>query len=440
MYMSSVNWSGLRVREHAMQNLTQRNRYIPFRKVDIVEMCINDARLSPDDRESFRGFCRILESLFHFEFHRQLEELKGFYAPFNPDADTRTIHTYKKEQKLELQRKLVESLTLILNAANFEKVTGTDLKEALREESLFEVRLEVDFEDFEEVIFYRRGESRRRETLVKLFGLKKEPIEFTNYDRVVIYVKFKEADHFQVMKRENLYFTPGSTLIKLFQNVPKADLEMLFPNSQVRMKTMDKLLIGVPAVISGTMVVATKLGASILLIGSLIAFWLGLAKEEVRIEQRHLVALALGLATLGGFIVKQINKFKNRKIKIMKALTENLYFKNLDNNAGVFHHLIDAAEEEEFKEAVLAYYFLLTADGGLTKSQLDAAVEQWFENKHSCRIDFEIEDALYKLERLELVKRDGGIIHCKSLNEAKRHLDRIWDNCFTYYQTSATGK
>lgn len=252
----------------------------------------------------------------------------------------------------------------------------------------------------------------------------------------MIFIKFTEAEYFQKPKRKTLYFTPGSTVIKLFQNVPKADLEMLFPNSQVRMKTIDKSLIGVPAVVSGTMVVATKLGASILLIGSLIAFWLGLAKEEVRIEQRHLVALALGLATLGGFIVKQINKFKNRKIKIMKALTENLYFKNLDNNAGVFHHLIDAAEEEEFKEAVLAYYFLLTADRGLTKSQLDAAVEQWFETKHSCRIDFEVEDALRKLERLELVKRDGGIIHCKSLEEAKRQLDRIWDNYFTYYEAN----
>jgi Protein of unknown function (DUF3754) len=420
-----------------MENHTQRSRYIPFKKVDIVEMCINDAGLSPDDAESFRGFCRILESLFHFEFHWQLEELKGYYAPFNPDADTRTIHIYTPEERREFQKKLVESLSSILNAANFEKVTGTDLKEALREESLFEVRLEVDFDDFDEVIFYRRGERRRRETLVKFFGLKKKPIEFTNYDRVVIYIKFKEAEYFQIKRRKNLYFTPGSTLIKLFQNVPKADLEMLFPNSQVRMKTIDKVLIGVPAVISGTMIVATKLGASILLIGALIAFWLGLAKEEVKIEQRHLVALALGLATLGGFIVKQINKFKNRKIKSMKALTESLYFKNLDNNAGVLHHLIDVAEEEEFKEAVLAYYFLLTADGDLTKSQLDAAVEQWFETKHGCRIDFEIADALHKLERLELVKRDGGIIDCKSLQEAKRHLDRIWDNYFTYYDASA---
>ena len=77
------------------------------------------------------------------------------------------------------------------------------------------------------------------------------------------------------------------------------------------------------------------------------------------IDQQHLIALALGLATLGGFLFKQINKFKSRKIKFMKALSDNLYFKNLDNNAGVFHHLVDTAEEEEFKEAILAYYFLL---------------------------------------------------------------------------------
>jgi hypothetical protein len=186
--------------------------------------------------------------------------------------------------------------------------------------------------------------------------------------------------------------------------------------------------------VSGIAVVATKLGASILLIASIIAFWLGLEEKEVVIEQKHLVALAVGLATLGGFMFKQINKFKNRKIKFMKALTENLYFKNLDNNAGVFHHLIDAAEEEEFKEAILAYYFLLTKDRHLTRRQLDTAVESWFENKYNCRLNFEITDALRKLERFRLVSQDGDIIRCKSLKDAKVQLDSIWDNYFTYYQ------
>jgi Protein of unknown function (DUF3754) len=42
---------------------------------------------------------------------------------------------------------------------------------------------------------------------------------------------------------------------------------------------------------------------------------------------------------LGGYLVRQFTKFKNRKIQFMKALSENLYFRNLDNDAGVFHHL-----------------------------------------------------------------------------------------------------
>jgi hypothetical protein len=419
-----------------MKEHQDRHRFIPYRKADIVEMCITDARLSGDDQNLFRDFCRILESLIHFEFHQQLETLKDCYAPFNPDADTRLIQTYSPQEQHSLQKKLVESMSAVLNAANFEKVTQTDLKEALGEESIFKIRLEVDFQDFEEVIFYRRGESKKRETLVKFFGLKKKPIEFTNYERVAIYIKFKEAAYFEARNRRGHNFSPGSTIIKLFQNVPKADLEMLFPNSEVRMKTIDKLIIGIPAAASGIAMVATKLGASILLIASIIAFWLGLKEKEVVIQQQHLVALAIGLATLGGFMFKQVNKFKNRKIKFMKALAESLYFKNLDNNAGVFHHLIDAAEEEEFKEAVLAYYFLLTENRDLTKTQLDAAVESWFESKHTCQINFEIADALSKLERFGLVSQDEGIIRCKGLKDAKVQLDSIWDNYFTYYQAN----
>jgi Protein of unknown function (DUF3754) len=418
-----------------MTEYQNRNRFIPFRKADVIEMCINDSRLSKHDQNLFRQLCHILGSLIHFEFHQQLELLKDCYSPFNPDADTRSNCDYSEQEKKTLQKKLVEGLAAILNAANFQKITDSDLEEALKEESLFKIRLRVDFNDFEEVIFYQRGESTKEEILVKYFGLKKEPITFTNYERVAIYIKFKEESYFKAKKQKNLYFTPGSTIIKLFQNVPKADLEMLFPNSEVRMKTVDKLIIGIPAAVSGIVVIATKLGASILLIASVISFWLGLTKKEVKIEQQHLIALALSLATLGGFLFKQINKFKNRKIKFMKALSDNLYFKNLDNNIGVFHHLVDTAEEEEFKEAILAYYFLLVENRVFTITELDDTVERWFENKHNCSVNFEIEDALQKLERWGLVSRERTIIRRKDLNDAMQQLDKIWDNYFPYHKT-----
>ena len=410
------------------------NKFIPFRKTDLLKICLDQGKLSASDQQSFKSFCRLMESIFHFEFHQTLETLKDCYAPFNMDVDTQLVHQYSPDEKEKLQKQLVKTLTDILKAANYRKITSTDLKEALTEESLFKIRLEVDFNDFEDVIFYMRGENRKQETLVKYFGLKKEPFEFTNYERVVIYIKFKEADYFAGEKKKNIYFTPGSTIIKLFQNVPKADLEMLFPNSEVRMRNIDKLIIGLPAAIGGATVLVTKLSASLLLIGSAVSFWLGLTDREVVIQQKHLITLGIGLGTLSVFLFKQFNKFKNRKIRFMKTLTDSLYFKNLDNNQGVFHHLIDAAEEEEFKEAMLAYYFLLTEEEEMNMASLDHVIEEWFQKKLNCQMDFEVNDAVDKLLRLNLVEERDGLLKAKSINEGRRILDATWDNYFDYNQ------
>ena len=413
-----------------MDTAPKNNRFIPLRKTDVIEACIRDSHWPPETVDAFRKFCQLLEAILHYEFHQRLETLKDCYAPFNPDADTLTTAIRSPEERNRLQKQLVQELIAVLNAANFERITAGDLQDALAEESLFKIRLEVDFDDFEEVIFYRRGESVRRETLVRLFGLIKKPMAFTHYDRVVVFIKFRDADYFAARQRKDLFFIPGSTLIKLFKNVPKADLEMLFPNSRVRMKTIDKIIIGVPAAVSGIVVVATKLGASLVLAAAVAAFWLGWRKDPVHINQQHLVALSVGLATLAGFLFRQYNKFKNRKIRFMKTLADNLYFKNLDNNAGVFYHLINEAEEEEFKEALLAYYVLISEIDGLDQQQLDERVEQKLLEEFKLRFDFEVDDAIGKLERLQLVRRRETVLVGESLTVAMQRLDQAWDNYF----------
>ncbi len=148
--------------------------------------------------------------------------------------------------------------------------------------------------------------------------------------------------------------------------------------------------------------------------------------------QQHFISFAIGMGVLGGFVFKEWSKFKNRKIKFMKALSDNLYFKNLDNNASVFHTLIDAAEEEDFKEAILAYSFLLNNSSGLNAQALDNTIEHWFENKYQSQVDFEISDALSKLERLQLVVMKGDIYLAVPLDKAKQKLDEYWDNIFKF--------
>jgi hypothetical protein len=423
-----------------MADELQLQRFIPFRKSDVVEMCLTEGRLPDSAGSAFRDFCRILEALFHFEFHRVLERLKDSYAPFDPDADTRQIIILPDSDRERLWKELVREMTALLNAANYEQITEESLKQSMAVESLFKIRLAVDFSDFEDILFFGRGERIKEEVLVRFFGLKKRTIRFVNYDRVMVYIRFKEQKYFDTQKRRHLFFKPGSTIIKLFRNVPQADLEMLFPNSEIRMKPIDKLIIGVPAAISGIIIMVSKLGASLILIASLVAFWLGLREYPVDINQHHLVALGLGLGALAGYLFKQIGKFKNRKIRFMKTLTESLYFRNLDNNAGVFHHLIDAAEEEEFKEAVLAYYFLLVSGAGLTRQELDHVVERWLAERWNCRINFEVDDALKKLERLGIISILAGRIRCRPLEDAKRHLDKSWDNFFEFDLSQGPGR
>jgi len=282
------------------------------------------------------------------------------------------------------------------------------------------------------VLFFRRGINQQTETIREWFGLKKTNIDLQVYDRVLVYVRFKDQQYFNSVEKTELYFEPGSTIIKLFRNVPKNDMEMLFPNTEVRMKRIDKLLIGVPTAVGSLFMLVTKLGATLLLVFSVMAFWLGLSDEPANIDQASLVALAVGLGGLGGFLWRQFSKYKNRKIKFMKQLAENLYFKNLDNNAGVFHHLIDAAEEEETKETILAYYHLLIAGKFLSITELDKKIEDWFENKYSCRIDFDMQDAIDKLVRLGLVVQNDNAFKAISLLEANEKLDILWDGYFEF--------
>jgi hypothetical protein len=150
--------------------------------------------------------------------------------------------------------------------------------------------------------------------------------------------------------------------------------------------------------------------------------------------KRALAAIS-GLIALGGFIMRQWMKYQRQSLKYQQELTDNVYFRNINNNAGIFDYLIGAAEEQECKEAILAYYFLLTETEPLTQEALDARVEDWLRTTFGVDIDFEVDDALGKLERLAILKRDGDTLSVPPMDAALVELDRTWDNFFNYANT-----
>ncbi|MFV1991693.1 MAG: TMEM143 family protein, partial [Acidimicrobiales bacterium] len=224
---------------------------------------------------------------------------------------------------------------------------------------------------------------------------------------------------------------PGHVSLKQFQNVPRADIEMLLPSTQVAFRLVDSLVMGVPAVASGIAVLATKLLATLGLMFLLVGSWLGFRDDQPEIDQAALVLLFGGVVAIGGFIVRQWTKLKNRRLEYLKTLTENLYFRTLGAGPGVVHTLLASAEQQEVSEVLLAYRFLLDAPNGLTADELDAEVEAWL--KQSCKsdIDFEVSDAVSKLRRMQVVTGQSTI-QAVPLRESLALLDRYWDDLFRY--------
>jgi hypothetical protein len=417
----NVWWGGPMSGEH----------FIPFRKADVVSMCADE--LPADERDQFLALTRILGSLLHHRFSARIEALKEAYAPFNREADTRLLHEPSAAERQAARQRLETELVALAEAANFSQIDIAELNEALTEHSLLKVKMAVDLKAIDRFLVFRRGESVRTVQVPTWSGLRRRPVEFPAYARVLVYAVFKDAEQLKAedVETRDLPYQPGSMIIKLFQNVPRPDLEMVLPNVEVRMGRLDKLLIGGTALVSGIVVIVTKLFASLLLLLGLLGTWIGLSNAHVELTRTRALTLGAGMVALGGYLWRQVTKWKNRKIQFMKALSENLYFRNLDNDAGVFHHLLDAAEEAEMKEAVLAYHFIRTAPTPPTPAELDRRIEEYFLRRWDARFDFEIEDGLRKLRELSMVSADAQErLTAVPLADARRHLDEIWDDIF----------
>ncbi|MEQ8975276.1 MAG: DUF3754 domain-containing protein [Coleofasciculus sp. C1-SOL-03] len=441
-----------------MATYQDREAFIPYRRSDLIELCLDDGQLPKEKVQQFREFCTLLSAYYHFKFHAYLERLKDNYDPFNPDADTQSRIELTPDKLAEREANVVTDFQTILERANYVPLSPKSLQRAFKEKSLIQLKTDVDFDEFDQLVCYCRGDYEKT-IQVKKF-LKKKEKRINLFERVVLLIKFKDTDYFKQKGDEldSLQFTPGKMYLYFYKNIPKFDLELLFPNIKISMTWKDRLFLIVPAVGAAVPVILRVLPKLLVVIGAILFFTMGpsvletvqASEEEVRDIMPVLVAVLSLLVTLGGFAYKQYSNYKSKQIKFRQTVTETLFFKNMANNASVFHALIDAAEEEECKEIILVYYHLLTSPKPLTSEQLDNRIETWMDETFGTKIDFDINGPIHNLEKIRgklvqdskdtaslpeiplLTKDKQGCCQVLPLNDAKRLIDYIWDHIFLY--------
>ncbi len=397
-----------------MAEFEDREHFIPLRKSDLIELLCKDKKLLRQEQEPFRQFCKLAGCVFHYEYLGELEELKDDYAPFDPDADTTTLTPLTPEEKEKRREQLFDAFDHLLQRANFMHMTWEEVVEAIRQHpGEFGLNTDVDMRVFERLEVYVRGEAISKRTRRRWQNLwRTEVVPVPVYQRLALIAKLRP--HHRLGSEINT----DVIYLKLFKNIPKANQDMLLPGARPRLSKLDRWMIYTP------------LAAGIMMT----LYGIGLSIFEAGAATLSMAALWSVAAAIGGYGYKSYHSYQVKKQDYNLKLTKSLYFQSLDNSTGVLMRVLDEAEEQECRETYLAYFCLwkYAPPEGWTAPLLDDYVELYLEGNANLKVDFEIGDALDKLERLKLVKKTGDHYHSVPLNTALEMLDYIWDNYFKY--------
>lgn len=398
----------------------------------LLEQLVADGVVVAAEVPLLRRLAAALRAHFHHELLAVKQRVRSAWDQLEGQDG---LATAASSDQRELAKDLLATLRRLLVRANFVAVPIEDLTEAMRRTSAFGLRLDLDLGDFEELAAWRRSEVTRPHVEKRWFGLRKRTVPLELFDRFCLFARFKGGERFDDPRQleGKLGARAGGVTLRLFRDVPKHDVEALFPGVRVRMRLFDRALLGVPAAAGALQVINFKLITSLYGVGLAVLVFLGLRKEEPQVGARGLTELA-GLAVLATFLFRQWARFLGRKNLLHRQLAEHLQTCTLDSGAGVLLHLLDDAEVQETVEALLAYALLRGAAGRgprLDTADLDARVERFLAERLGLAVDFEEEDAVAKLLRLELATRaDDGTLEAAAPDVALARLEARWGTLF----------
>jgi Protein of unknown function (DUF3754) len=408
-----------------------RERFIPVTRFALLDRLTMSNAWPGGQAQEARRFFRYLDHWRRQQYNAELHGLEETYEPFSPDSDLLMTRTFTPNERLVMQKRVVQGMTRILEQANYTRIDSSDVELILTRDSAYGLDLFVDLEAFEEVLIFYRGASTKRDKRRRWhkFYLKEE-FDIPIFQRLFLLFKLKPFDVRvrEVMAAQKLTRREAEKLVKrarasmppqvkeeniymkLFKNIPRSDLEMVFPNTQVRFRLYDKLRLGATA--SGGL----GLGA------------FGAAGKIALLATNPFAAVG-AVFGLGGIAFRQAINFMNQKQRYLVVMAQNLYFHSMADNRGVMLKLAARAAEEDIKEEMLLYSVL--AKENARKQDLpdiDTAIEQYLATSFGVAVDFDIPDALRRLTEDGIVtERPDGTLVTLPPKEAALHIDAKWD-------------
>ena len=371
----------------------KREHFLPFRPNQLIQQLARHAS-SAAEFDKLRPAIEDFKKKIRLQYQQHHEALIDLYSQFDPDRDL-------SERVLEVEddhssepidetayRSLFSEIADSLGHANYRRLSPREIQAAVGAASHWGVRLQVKYSSFRRLEVYGRGDivTKRMKRDWRSFFRMKE-VDVPIYQRLVVVFRAKELQSFQDP------LDPSRVHLRMFKNIPKADIDMMLPGSKIRLSWLDTGKIGIPT-LWGIFIMSSKLAKSL---------WIIALIGTLKVLSSFLFAIAIVLATVF-YGIKSVLSYTSTKRRYQLNITRSLYYQNLDNNLGALLRLEEEAEQQEVCEAILAYFVLSQSVEALTTQEIDQRAEVILESITGFPIDFDVEDAVRDLGSFGIIQ------------------------------------
>ncbi|KAM0840985.1 hypothetical protein ACQ4PT_059304 [Festuca glaucescens] len=204
--------------------------------------------------------------------------------------------------------------------------------------------------------------------------------------------------------------------LKIYEKIPIPDLPVVFPHKKLSFRILDTVRLDIATVVGLLAYVVNYKFES--LASSPSAFLLDVAAFTA-------LAILVFRVTLG---------YKQTRDRYQLLVNKTLYEKTLASGFGSVYFLLDASEQQQYKEALLAYAMLLCRNKYQVSSRTSIRdrCEQFMYDKFNAKIEMPIDKAMDTLLRLglviELASNGGSSVIALPCPDAYDILKSRWDN------------
>ncbi|GJN16858.1 hypothetical protein PR202_gb03882 [Eleusine coracana subsp. coracana] len=401
------------------------------------DSCFVDSPCTPvkwnqHQKEEFLKLCKRVEYTMRAWYHLQFDDMMELFALFDP------VHGSKKLQQQNLSYEEIDTLEQnflsyffqVMEKSNFNIVNDDEVELAHSGQYLLNLPIKVDESKVNALPYklcqaspcwnfrLRKLFSRKKNGRSKTDSKKNDDIAYEVEDKdlyverirletmelsfrnLIGRVTIQEPTFEEVIVLYRRKSPKGQNdraiHVKHFKNIPMADMELVLPEKKNPSLTPMDWVQFIVSVVIGLVTLTSSLEMP------KADFW---------------VVIAI-LSALAGYCAKIYFSFQQNMATYQNLITQSMYDKQLDSGKGTLLHLCDDVIQQEVKEVIIAYYILME-NGKATSDDLDLQCEELIQEEFGLQCDFEVMDAVRKLERLGIITRDSiGRICCVALKRA----------------------